>query len=108
MCENPYKPFRRVRGSVDSAKRVTDERFGAWELGYNARCPDGWIVVRLDEHEARMRECEALRLEREDARAERDAAIAALREIAGDYGCHMREPADPSQPPRETPACREQ
>ena len=43
-----------------------------------------------------------------EARAERDAAIAALREIAGDYGCHMREPADPSQPPRETPACREQ
>ena len=80
--ENPYKPFRRVRGAVDSAKRVTDERFGAWELGYNARCPEGWIVVRLDEHEARMRECEALRLEREDARAERDAAIAALNQIA--------------------------
>ena len=75
--ENPYKPFRRVRGAVDSAKRVTDERFGAWELGYNARCPEGWIVVRLDEHEARMRECEALRLEREDARAERDAALVA-------------------------------
>ena len=80
--ENPYKPFRRVRGAVDSAKRVTDERFGAWELGYNARCPEGWIVVRLDEHEARMRECEALRLEREDARSERDAALAAGQVIA--------------------------
>ena len=82
MRENPYQPFRRVRGAVDSAKRVTDERFGAWELGYNARCPEGWIVVRLDEHEARMRECEALRLEREDARAERDAAIVAEQKLA--------------------------
>lgn len=82
MRENPYQPFRRVRGAVDSAKRVTDERFGAWELGYNARCPEGWVVVRLDEHEARMRECEALRLEREDARAERDAAITAGQKLA--------------------------
>lgn len=69
MTENPYKPFRRVPGEDDySAMRVTDERYGAWELGYNARCPDGWIVVRLDEHEALMRECEALRIERDAAR----------------------------------------
>lgn len=79
--ENPYKPFRSVRGTVDSAKRVTDERFGAWELGYNARCPEGWIVVRLDEHEALMRECEALRLERDEARRKLAIAIDVIHEF---------------------------
>lgn len=32
----------------------------------------------------------------------------ALAEIVGDYGCVMRTPADPSLPPLERPACREE
>jgi hypothetical protein len=33
--------------------------------------------------------------------------VEALREIAGDYGCATRVPADISQPPREVESCRD-
>jgi hypothetical protein len=63
--------------------------------GQVVRVPCGFVLTKQSELE---------RLHSEVARLQHLADV--LEEIAGDYGCGLREPADPSEPPRDAGACR--
>lgn len=75
------------------------------------RCVQGVRIARshaeLQEDVDTLDEERRLNLQRaEAAEADVERLRAALTDLAGEYGCTLREPADPSEPPRGD-ACRD-